>query len=82
MSITLPAALAPSTPGFRPFLDPACTTCGNTDVNLLEDLNGNAYTDCCPGNPVAWMCPVAYANVYLSPGGDEPEQCPHCPGCV
>ncbi|MFG6197839.1 hypothetical protein [Nonomuraea sp. JJY05] len=84
MSITLPAVPAPAPPVFKVHKDPACPTCGGNDVTVLDDLNGGVYTACCQADPVAFTCSEAGVHVYLSPEGDEPEHCPHCPehGCA
>ncbi|MGW2223494.1 hypothetical protein ACWCSD_51600 [Nonomuraea sp. NPDC001684] len=82
MTITLPAPAAPAMPAFKVHEDPACPTCGSTDVTVLDGTDGSVYTACCGADPVAFTCPTVYGHVYLSPEGDEPDDCPHCPGCM
>ncbi|GAA2691656.1 hypothetical protein [Nonomuraea recticatena] len=76
---TLPTRVRRCEPPFTPHADPACPTCGLRHPTLHENLDGSAYTGCCQADPVAFVCAEAGVNVYLSPEGDEPEICPHCP---
>lgn len=81
MSITLPAAPAPATPVFKVHQDPACPTCGCPDPVLHELPTGGIYTGCCQADPVVFVCAL-YLNVYFSPEGDEPDECPYGDACM
>ncbi|GAB2468150.1 hypothetical protein GCM10027187_40430 [Streptosporangium sandarakinum] len=87
MTITLldaPAAPAAAPAAYIPHVDPACPACGATgtaNVGVLEDLNGDAYTDCCGANPIAFTCRIYLVSVYLSAAEEWPDACPHCGTC-
>ncbi|MET7335874.1 hypothetical protein [Nonomuraea sp. NPDC005650] len=67
---TLPGEAAPR---LAPGAQPVCTTCGDTDPEILEDER----TACCNADVYARQCRRCHGWMFFLANGDESPYCPY-----